>query len=379
MDRFEAIERLAGLRDAGVLSESDFQNQKQRLLSGPTALPDRHQLASAPTMQSSAWLTRPGYSSSPLDSESHRHKRFISMAVIGGLLALLAFNNPDESDLRKEFAQRVNAQIVERGKSDSTVAIFGGLLSASGLIDLALTRLPIDRTNFLVFSRFDVDFSALPFVRSADAQRLCLIGVMGQFIPCSAGSFFDSESTSSNEAADAPDSAGALTPTSDATGSAEISEDQVEVDNAEAVPPQMPSFDAYSVELTSRVAPLNLKRGSWSWDYRTRLREAYAEGPNFGANATVALWGCGTGCVFGAVLDRSTGTVHDLPLGGEEQQQLDIQTQAGSNLLLANWNDVSGSTPICVFEALVWTGTQFASVTGFPKKVAGSCPLRDAD
>ena len=375
MDRLEAVERLAGLRDSGVLSDADFQKQKERLLNGPATLPAHsRESPSASTMLGSVWSKQSEYSGGLPESGSRRR----SLAVLGGLSALLAFNNPDESDLRKEFAKRINAQIVEKGKSNSGVALFGGLLSASGLIEIALTRIPIERTNFLVFSRFDIDFSAVPFMSSAETQHMCLIGVMGRFAPCSVGVLLGLESASTDEPGDAPNSASATQPTSGEIVFSEPPENVVEEEPADAVAPAMPSFGDYSVELANAVAPLQLERGSWFWDYRTRLRDAYTEEANFGANARIVLWGCGTGCTFGALLDRSTGTVHELPLGGEDQQQLDIQSQAGSNLLLANWNDVSGSDPVCVFEALFWTGTQFSSVAGSPKRAVGNCPLNDS-
>jgi hypothetical protein len=47
--------------------------------------------------------------------------------------------------------------------------------------------------------------------------------------------------------------------------------------------------------------------------YRTRLREAAREEPNFAGNYVLTYWGCGTSCVMGAVIDASTGDVAWLP------------------------------------------------------------------
>lgn len=47
--------------------------------------------------------------------------------------------------------------------------------------------------------------------------------------------------------------------------------------------------------------------------YRTRLREASQEKPNFAGHYILTAWGCGTGCLMGAVIDANTGTVHWFP------------------------------------------------------------------
>jgi hypothetical protein len=47
--------------------------------------------------------------------------------------------------------------------------------------------------------------------------------------------------------------------------------------------------------------------------YRTRLRGAAREEPNFAGNYVLTYWGCGTSCVTGAVVDVATGEVTWLP------------------------------------------------------------------
>lgn len=153
-------------------------------------------------------------------------------------------------------------------------------------------------------------------------------------------------------------------------------DDTEQSDAPEAIIPSMPSFQDYSVPTTDLIAPLQL---AGHQDYRTRLRDAYKANPNFGANAVFVTWGCGTECSMGALVDRSTGLVIDSPVGGEDEPLLDYKTQHGSNLLLANWThkydkDSNEIKPECVFEAFEFIGGQFQSLTGFPKKEAGSCP-----
>ncbi|HXN46321.1 MAG TPA: hypothetical protein VN893_06745 [Bryobacteraceae bacterium] len=47
--------------------------------------------------------------------------------------------------------------------------------------------------------------------------------------------------------------------------------------------------------------------------FRTMLREAAAEKPNFAGHFVLAEWGCGAGCVMGAAIDANTGKVSWLP------------------------------------------------------------------
>lgn len=47
--------------------------------------------------------------------------------------------------------------------------------------------------------------------------------------------------------------------------------------------------------------------------YRTVLRQAAAEGPNFNGHYRVATWGCGTNCIEWAVIDLATGRVWMAP------------------------------------------------------------------
>src|SRR5579859_4651762 len=43
--------------------------------------------------------------------------------------------------------------------------------------------------------------------------------------------------------------------------------------------------------------------------YRTRLRDALAQGPNFAGHYVIAAWGCGASCTMFGIIDAKTGTV----------------------------------------------------------------------
>lgn len=143
--------------------------------------------------------------------------------------------------------------------------------------------------------------------------------------------------------------------------------------DAVATPPQMPAFDQFPIERTSSAALLNLHAGSRWWAFRTRVRTAYSGEANFGSNGAVSTFGCGAGCRAGFFVDRVTGQVHDLPLGGEENMYLETYTRLGSNLLLATWEEGD----ICVFEAYEWSGQEFARLPDFLKRVRGRCPFHE--
>ena len=65
-----------------------------------------------------------------------------------------------------------------------------------------------------------------------------------------------------------------------------------------------PVSDAY----IGKNAPLILTRADRM--FRTRLKEASTEKPNFAGHYILTAWGCGTSCLMGAVIDAKTGKVY---------------------------------------------------------------------
>ncbi|HMB91413.1 MAG TPA: hypothetical protein VKP65_11235 [Rhodothermales bacterium] len=49
------------------------------------------------------------------------------------------------------------------------------------------------------------------------------------------------------------------------------------------------------------------------WTFRTRLRQAAGQPPNFAGHFHLTMWGCGTGCLMGAAVDVTTGEVFWVP------------------------------------------------------------------
>src|SRR5215831_16185240 len=71
-----------------------------------------------------------------------------------------------------------------------------------------------------------------------------------------------------------------------------------------------PAFNEYlSTVENARAKAINFKNDQAARTMRTRLKEALAGGVNFAGHYIVAGWGCGTGCISGAIIDARTGTV----------------------------------------------------------------------
>ena len=73
-------------------------------------------------------------------------------------------------------------------------------------------------------------------------------------------------------------------------------------------------FSDYPAQIyKGKKAPLQL--GDWR-SFRTRLKWAHDDGEiAFAGSYMVSIWGCGTGCISGAMIDKKTGKVYGLPIG----------------------------------------------------------------
>lgn len=70
-------------------------------------------------------------------------------------------------------------------------------------------------------------------------------------------------------------------------------------------------FEDYPVDTVFEGEPAPVDFGSWpeAYTFRTRIRDAVAQGPNAAGRYTVASWGCGTLCQASAVIDAVTGEI----------------------------------------------------------------------
>jgi hypothetical protein len=73
---------------------------------------------------------------------------------------------------------------------------------------------------------------------------------------------------------------------------------------------RIPTFSQYPVKVEkAKARGIDFKRNPDARTFRTRLSEALAGGVNFAGHYVVAGWGCGTGCISGAIIDTRTGNV----------------------------------------------------------------------
>ncbi len=80
------------------------------------------------------------------------------------------------------------------------------------------------------------------------------------------------------------------------------------------------SFEKYKIEKhsISKKAKLNFQSNPEAKYFRTRITEGYKSGKiDFGGYYVTIIWGCGTSCINGVMVDVRDGKVHDLPLGEE--------------------------------------------------------------
>lgn len=116
---------------------------------------------------------------------------------------------------------------------------------------------------------------------------------------------------------------------------------------AAAAPAEVPQYSDHPAarSFTGRAATVRLVTAQ-DRKYRTRLLAAAGTSPNFAGNYILALWGCGTACTEGAVIDPKTGTISWLPyfvVGcsfgltcGDQVEPPQIEFRADSRLLILN-------------------------------------------
>lgn len=104
----------------------------------------------------------------------------------------------------------------------------------------------------------------------------------------------------------------------------------------------IPGFQDYPAEgiFTGKNAPLILSGESRM--FRTRLRAAASQRPNFAGHYILTTWGCGMGCLMGAVIDSKTGKVYQIPFtlccwGDDADEHFEpIEFRLDSRLIIFN-------------------------------------------
>jgi len=72
----------------------------------------------------------------------------------------------------------------------------------------------------------------------------------------------------------------------------------------------VPKFSAFpTIVETTKAKSIDFKKNPDARTFRTRLTEGLRGGVNFAGHFVVVGWGCGTGCISGAIIDARTGNV----------------------------------------------------------------------
>lgn len=138
------------------------------------------------------------------------------------------------------------------------------------------------------------------------------------------------------------------------------------------------TFSKYRVKVTKlKPRRVNLRSHKQARTFRTRLRNANKAGVNFAGKYALATWGCGTGCLYGAIINTRTGQVffpkelRGMGVGFGELSDTDLlQYRKNSRLLILSGYEGGTSAskiPKYGVSYLVWQGTKFRRVK-FVKK-----------
>jgi len=99
---------------------------------------------------------------------------------------------------------------------------------------------------------------------------------------------------------------------------------------------EQPSFTQYPATPLYEGKAADVVLSDETRAFRTRLQEAVQQPANFAGEYVLTRWGCGAGCVAGAVVSRKTGMVSLLPsvLHVRNAGEHALQFRADSRLLV---------------------------------------------
>lgn len=141
-----------------------------------------------------------------------------------------------------------------------------------------------------------------------------------------------------------------------------------------------PTFSGYPVTVEkARVRSIDFKNEPDARAFKTRLTQAIRGGVNFAGHYVVAGWGCGTGCISGAIIDARNGKVYwPLPLyalgvwyDGASYVEKPVEYRKNSRLLIIRGSpgvkDNDPEKPNGEYH-YDWSGNELRLVQFFPYK-----------
>jgi hypothetical protein len=130
-----------------------------------------------------------------------------------------------------------------------------------------------------------------------------------------------------------------------------------------------PRFEDYPVleKFKGRPAPVNLRSHPDARLFRTRLREAAKNKPNFAGHYILVTWGCGASCNTVALIDARTGKVYFAPfeVTASSDFRLDSRLFVLNPSMIDAW--LSGGKYFDIYDPSwwVWKNNRFVKI--YPK------------
>lgn len=107
-----------------------------------------------------------------------------------------------------------------------------------------------------------------------------------------------------------------------------------------------------------KKAKLDFSSDEGAYNFRTRINDAYESGtPDFASYYITVIFGCGTSCIMGMMMDVRDGKIYGLPLG-EETSCMFAEDRAifnlNSRLFIASICKESPEAENVYYHAFVW-------------------------
>ncbi len=124
------------------------------------------------------------------------------------------------------------------------------------------------------------------------------------------------------------------------------------------------SFDDYKVQIyDGKLADPDFSTNPEAKLFITRIKTECEKGINFAGHFTLVIWGCGSSCQNGVIVDRITGKIH-LVYG----TSLGSKFKKDSKMIITNVAAIDTTTNLietcgyCNVKHEIWTGTKFIVV-----------------
>lgn len=130
----------------------------------------------------------------------------------------------------------------------------------------------------------------------------------------------------------------------------------------------LPSFQQYSVAQIYRGKPAApVFRTKEELEFRTRIRQGAAKGPNFAGHYAIVEWGGGTGTGHFVVVDVKTGEIY---FHADPNKGIEFLFSVKSRLMAINAYMGPPDAETCVRSFWEWTGKEMKFIAKFSGKHA---------